>query len=99
MDKFGAQYNQEIGTPGCLAWNEREAIKVTAMVAKERASLLRAVRPRSSRVVNQEGIRFIINSSSAENVWSMGPRGRKQKKERKDPLLYSYVFVYISDTL
>ena len=69
------------------------------MVAKERASSWRAVRPRSSRVVNQEGIRFIINSSSAENVWSMGPRGRKQKKERKDPLLYSYVFVYISDTL
>ncbi len=27
-----------------------------------------AVRRRSSRVVNQEGIRFIINSSSAENV-------------------------------
>ena len=69
------------------------------MVAKERASSWRAVRPRSSRVVNQEGIRFIINSSSAENVWSMGPRGRKLKKERKDPLLYSYVFVYISDTL
>ena len=42
-----------------------------------------AVRRRSSRVVNQEGIRFIINSSSAENVWSMGPQGRKEKRKKR----------------